>query len=402
MDARVEQGPVVGEFCGVPAQFFGLVLRGSLLQIPTFGFYRFWLLTDVRRHLWSNTRVGFESFEYTGLGRELLTGFLMALAILAPVYFIYFLIGLEAERLQAFASLPLLLFLYFFGQYAAFRARRYRATRTVFRGMRFWMTGSGWAYAGRAILWDALTVLSLGLAFPWRAAALERYRMGNTHYGNLQASFVGTGWMFFKHGWWLWLIGMAALLAAALTAGVAAVGAMTPGGRAAATVIASLAPLVAITIIALVVWPLFRTVQLRWRFDGIRFGDVALRSDLTSRSIFFCYLKAWVAGLVFVLALGVLVGAPLALLRGSLPPLLSAETGTPSLGIIAALVLSYLFVLTCFGIIKLHFVDRGVWAAAAGSITVFNLSTLDGVVARGTAAGSVGEGLADALDVGGF
>jgi hypothetical protein len=53
------------------------------------------------------------------------------------------------------------------------------------------------------------------------------------------------------------------------------------------------------------------------------------------------------------------------------------------------------------GAIKLHFFDRGVWAAAVNSLAVINMSALDAAVARGEAAGSVGEGLVDALDFGG-
>ena len=84
------------------------------------------------------------------------------MAVLVPVYILYFVVTLEAERLQAFASVPLFLLLYVLGYYALYRARRYRATRTVFRGVRFWMTGSGWAFLGRAILWDLITVVTLG------------------------------------------------------------------------------------------------------------------------------------------------------------------------------------------------------------------------------------------------
>ena len=45
-------------FSGKERDLFDILLRGSLLQIPTFGFYRFWLNTDVRRHLWTHTRIG--------------------------------------------------------------------------------------------------------------------------------------------------------------------------------------------------------------------------------------------------------------------------------------------------------------------------------------------------------
>jgi uncharacterized membrane protein YjgN (DUF898 family) len=99
-----------------------------------------------------------------------------------PVYLLYFLIGIEAERAKAFASIPLVLFFYAFGQFAIFRARRYRATRTVWRGARFWMSGSGWAYSTAR-----LSVLTLGLALPWRESAPERYKMRHLHYGDLPA-----------------------------------------------------------------------------------------------------------------------------------------------------------------------------------------------------------------------
>jgi uncharacterized membrane protein YjgN (DUF898 family) len=136
-------------FTGGRGDFFRLVGRGALLELITAGLYRFWLATDIRRALWSGTSVDGDPPEYTGTAKELLIGFLFALAILVPIYVVYFLIGIEAERTKAFASVPLVLFFYAFGQFAIYRARRYRATRTVWRGVRFWMSGSGWAYSWR-------------------------------------------------------------------------------------------------------------------------------------------------------------------------------------------------------------------------------------------------------------
>src|ERR1700756_218611 len=162
------------EFSGDRSEFRRLVERGTGLELVSFGFYRFWLATDIRRHLWSHTSLEGDAPEYTGRGRELLIGFLFAMAILLPIYLAYFLIGIEAERYKAFASFPLFLFFYLFGQFAIYRARRYRLTRTVWRGVRFWMDGSGWAYALRASLWALLAIVTLGLALPWRTAALER------------------------------------------------------------------------------------------------------------------------------------------------------------------------------------------------------------------------------------
>src|SRR6202051_5194 len=205
--------PLPLSFSGDRGEFRRLVTRGAGLELVTVGFYRFWLATDIRRHLWSNTIIDGDAAEYTGRARELLIGFLFALAILVPVYLAYFLVGLEAERFKAFASFPLFLFFYLFGQFAIYRARRYRLTRTVWRGVRFWMDGSGWAYAARAALWGLLMLPTLGLILPWREAALERYKMRHCYYGELQGSVEGRGWDLFKRGWWLWLMAIVPLSA---------------------------------------------------------------------------------------------------------------------------------------------------------------------------------------------
>ncbi len=103
--------PMPVAFAGDRADFFHLVKRGAGLEFVTLGFYRFWLATDIRRHLWSNTEIDGDAAEYTGRAKELLIGFLVALAILVPVYLAYFLVGLEAERVKAFASYSAVCFL---------------------------------------------------------------------------------------------------------------------------------------------------------------------------------------------------------------------------------------------------------------------------------------------------
>ena len=247
---------------------------GAALELVTFGFYRFWLATDIRRHLWSHTSIDGDAPEYTGRGRELLIGFLFAMAILVPIYLAYFLIGIEAERYKAFASFPLLLFFYLFGQFAIYRARRYRLTRTVWRGVRFWMDGSGWAYAVRAAGWGLLIAITLGALLPWREAALERYKMRHCHYGDLQGSFEGRGSEFFKRGWKLWLV------------------ALWPGHHRARDRLANADPMppgrtplraadVGLDVALPFIYGAFKAIEWRWWISGIRFGDVSFESTLS-------------------------------------------------------------------------------------------------------------------------
>ena len=70
--------PVRVSFSGDRGDFRRLVTAGALLELVTVGFYRFWLTTDIRRHLWAHTAIDGDAAEYTGRGGELLIGFLIA------------------------------------------------------------------------------------------------------------------------------------------------------------------------------------------------------------------------------------------------------------------------------------------------------------------------------------
>ena len=244
-------------FSGPRSDFVRLVVRGALLELVTLGFYRFWLATDIRRHLWSGTSMGSDAAESVGTAKELFIGFLFALAILAPVYLIYFLIGVEAERKQAFASIPLALFFYLFTQFAIYRARRYRLTRTVWRGVRFWMTGSGLSYAGALFV-----VATLGLALPWARASLERYKMRHTSYGALHGRFEATGGELFRRGWPLWLVAWPLLIPFGLIA-------WTPQRGWLSIFLWVALPLI---------YAAYKAIEWRWWVAGIRMGDVRFES----------------------------------------------------------------------------------------------------------------------------
>jgi uncharacterized membrane protein YjgN (DUF898 family) len=376
-------------FTGRGGEFFKMLLNGGLLQIPTFGFYRFWLITQVRRHLWANTRIGDEGFEYTGTAKEILIGFLIALAIVVPIYIAYALLGILAEEMQAFASLPLVLLLYGLGQYAAYRARSYRATRTTFRGLRFWMDGSGWAYAGRAALWDLLTVVTLGLAYPWRKAALERYLMQHTLFGSLRGNFVGTGGALFKRGAWIWGLNVAIL---ALVAVTLATGGPQPGPR----------MLVILLLLAIpITLPMFLAIQARWQAEGVRFGSVGIVSTLSHGAFVGTFVKLVLANIALFVGFMAFTTALAYPVVGDLQAF--DETGLTSQlsAFFVVAVLAYLAVIIGFGILQRYFMGRGLWAILAGSLSVTNLSTLDRVVAAGNPVSGLGEGLADAFDLGG-
>jgi len=361
-------------FSGRRADFRRLVIRGTALELVTVGFYRFWLATDMRRHLWSNTAVEGDAAEYTGTAKELLIGFLFALAILAPIYLAYFLVGLEAERIKAFASLPLGIFFYLFAQFAIYRARRYRLTRTVWRGVRFWMTGSGVGYAWRAGLWALLSVLTLGFAVPWAKASLERYKMRHTAYGDLWGRFEGSGWSLFKQTWWLWLLLWASLFLALIPI-----------------------PFIYATL---------KAKEWRWWLSGLRVGGVSFTSDLTDGALIGLYWKmiGWCV-LLFV-ALSVWFGGVFAIgyqsVAASVPAQQKFAIALQKLPILFAAGFGYILVALAVGVVIRIYLMRDVWQRVVESVTVQNLAAADNVTAQGDLVSALGEGFADSLDIAGF
>jgi uncharacterized membrane protein YjgN (DUF898 family) len=381
-------------FSGQGREFLRLLITGSLFQIPTFGFYRFWLITKLRRHLWANTQIEGEAFEYTGTAKELLIGFLVALAVLGPLYLAYAILGVILEEQYAFASVPLVVIMYVLAHFGSYRARKYRASRTVFRGIRFWMKGSGWPYAFRAVLWDLSTVLTLGLALPWAMASLERYRMRNTYFGSVQGDFAGTGWSLFKRGWWVWALGLIGLVGFALLAFVLSKLSVGRGERALQVI-----PFLLI-LVGLALLPLAMAIFTRWHIDGLRFGDVTVASSFRAGTYYGLFFKLIFSSLGFLLAFGFVAGLLGFLFATVFKGVMTAAEGFSWISVSAGLLVAigYLIALLGLGVLQRYFLGRGLWAAIVTSTAITNLQSIDAAVAAGEPAGVLGEGLADALD----
>jgi uncharacterized membrane protein YjgN (DUF898 family) len=180
---------------GKVGRLFGLGLKIAFLSLITLGFYRFWGKTEVRRYLASRISIMGDRFEYTGTGKELFLGFLIALAVLIPLGAASYGIELSLVGKPAFTqvfvtTIQYSLVLFLIG-YATFRARRYRLSRTVLRSIRFWQTGSSVGYALRMLGFLALTIVTLGIARPVGDIALYRYLMQHTWFGSQKFEFEG-------------------------------------------------------------------------------------------------------------------------------------------------------------------------------------------------------------------
>jgi hypothetical protein len=405
-------------FSGEGGQLLGLLVKGMLLQIVTLGIYRFWFITDMRRYYWSHTGVGAEEIAYTGRGIELFKGFLVALAILVPIYAGIFFLTLGLPSAEAAISLGGTVIFLFLSQYAAYAGRRYRLTRTAFRGLRLRMVGSAWAYAFKAFgLW-ILVVLTLGLAYPFAAAIMERIKMRDTWYGDAQGAFVGTAGTLFRRGILIWALGFGLPIVIVASAVLSISGevwrelvvalntaSLAPAGRAAMAIYIISGAVFASVLIPILLFPAFQAVVFRWRMEGIRLGGAALASTFMIGSAY----RVYVLGVLGLFGLSIVISIAAGLLFGGLIAAVfygggAANFNSPAGGVIGVvtIALAYILVFGAFWIAKQLLITLRLYRAQARSLSVINLAALDNVRANNVDASAMGDSLGDAVDVLGF
>ncbi|MGA7209623.1 MAG: DUF898 family protein [Pseudolabrys sp.] len=402
-------------FLGQRRSYWRLLIRGAALLMVTLGIYRFWLVTDVRRFLWSNTEIAGEPLEYTGTALELLLGFLVAIALLIPIYAGFFLAALDLGLLGKLSGLLAFAALGVLGQYAIYRARRYRLTRTIYRGLRFHQSGSAWSYAIRATLWWIATIVTLGLAYPFQMASLERYKMRNTFYGDLAGRFEASGFALLFRGLPMWLLFFAPLALAirgfvgidwqalidAIAQGGDDVMSKIEGGNpglGSAIVFAMLMGGTSIVLGALL-YPAFQALILRWWSSGLRFGGLEVRSRLRTRDVYGAYARFVGYASLFSIAMGI-IGTIVLFMAGVV---VGAALDTAE-QITATLLLLVAYVITALGFSTIYraTVQLSLWQLGLESLELSGLSELEKVKAAGRPSSALGEGLADALNVGGY
>ncbi len=406
-------GPVGAvQFLGKEPAYWRLRIKGAGLLVLTLGIYRFWFATDVRRYLWSSTEIGGDSFEYIGLATELLGGFLIAVAIMVPLYTAIASAALTLDTSEESIAAIGFVLLVLLGQFALYRARRYRLTRTVLRGVRFDQHGSAWRYAFYALFWWALVAATLGLAYPWAQAALQRFKMHHTSYGDLAGSFAGSGSALFVRSLALWFLVVGPMIGAFVVLGhtvdwdalnkMVARGESDPltllTGETGETIFAILAAGVGTSLFAvLLLYPLFAAMMMRWWISGLRFGALTAQSHLRTSQVYRIYLRFIAVLVLFLLLIFALAGAGTFIVDRLIKPSADARE------LLASIVMIVLYVVIVLGASTIYqvVVTFAMWRLAAQTAELSAVDALESVCAAGVPSSALGEGLADALGVGG-
>ena len=216
VDTTAQPPATAVSFDGRRGELAGLLFRNLLLTLATLGIYRFWAKTRVRGFLWRHVKLLDEPLEDLGSGTELLIGFLIAVVVIAPLTSVFSWLPALIPEGPRYSGLVLQALYYgtlgFLVQVAVYRVRRYRLTRTAWRGVRFGLEGSAFKYALIWCLYGAVTLATLGLAYPWLRVATTRYFANNARFGTTVFSFDGTAGRLFLR----WLVVVAPATAAIL------------------------------------------------------------------------------------------------------------------------------------------------------------------------------------------
>jgi hypothetical protein len=410
--SRLGTGAVRAYFDSTSPGLTRLAFMGGLLSIVTLGIYRFWYITHLRRQLWRRSALAGSNFEYTGTVKEIFIGFLIMLAILAPLYALSFVAQLDSGVIGIVANLVFVFGLFFFIGFATFRARRYRLTRTLWRGIRFGQTGSATAYSLRAMGWSLLCMLTLLLALPFFRASQERYRVGNTWYGDRKFECRASGGIMLLP----FLILIAVAFAPAVSAfwnllsiapldriggyfvsGLDAAGMpelkLAPGAppAVAAAVEGLIYTLIWAVIAPILLWPVYRAVEIRSFVGRTTLGGATFRSDFSALSIYGSYLLFMIVAFLTFLGIGFVSWGVVAAAGG-------VDAMTPvGIGLFIAV---YLMAIWLIGALKTRMVTVVIWGKLVTSMTIEGIEHLSDVGARRDNASAVGDDFASSYDFG--
>ena len=177
-------------FHGSGGSLFGIQIVNLLLTILTLGIYSFWGKVRVRKYLYNQTEFFGDRFAYHGTGRELFIGAIKAFVILLGIYGGVIVLAAAVHQGLILLIYPVILIVI---PVALYGAMRYGMSRTSWRGIRFSFRGRLKECMGKYIGGMLLTLLTLGLYYPFFHEKMRGYWVRNTYFGDTPFEYNGRG-----------------------------------------------------------------------------------------------------------------------------------------------------------------------------------------------------------------
>ena len=378
-----------------------IAIVNTLLTILTLGIYRFWAKTRLRRFLWSHVSFHGERLEYSGLAKELFIGFLVAVAIVLPIMIVYgvaeFLLAENHPLLSVAAQLIYAFVLAFLISVAIYRARRYRLSRTQWRGIRGGQSGSAFRYAVLNTVYGLVSLITFGLAFPLMRVALYRYRTANTWFGDQRFAFEGGTRELIRPWLLVWAFGVLPGIAFLILSPVL----MTFDEQTNELVAGNMYVFLLLLVIpiGLGLYPLYRAAEIRYFAERTSVAGLGFVSTIRGRDILFVFVLYAAALAALFVAIGLLLFAVSAAVAQSVEP----GAGAGQIGLWQLLLIALPITLIVFGgVLSTFFLTHRMLGVMCRHLTVLGDADFDAIAQSSKDKPVRGEGFADMLDVDGL
>lgn len=183
-------------FRGRGGTLFGIHIVNVLFTLGTLGFYYFWAKTRTRRFVFSQTEFEGDRFAYHGTGKELLIGTLKAVLVFGlPLTLLNVVRDYLDVPLTVKIAAGILSFLvaFSFVPVAMVGARRYRLSRTSWRGIRFSFRGTTWELMKIFIKATILSLVTFNLYYPYFLVHRQAFIISHSYFGDERFDFNGEG-----------------------------------------------------------------------------------------------------------------------------------------------------------------------------------------------------------------
>jgi len=159
------------EFTGSAGEYFRVWVVNLLFSLVTLGIYSAWAKVRKKKYLYGNTRLDGDSFDYFARPEAILRGRIVAVAALLVYAFAGQLYPESRYALWGVAAIA--------APWVIVRSLLFSARNSAWRGLRFHFNGTPGGAARVFLGLLAVTVVTLGLAYPWFVARRRRYVLAN-------------------------------------------------------------------------------------------------------------------------------------------------------------------------------------------------------------------------------
>lgn len=249
------------------SELYGLLFKNIVLTLLTLGLYIPYARTNLRKFIWKSSSLNSFPFLFKGNPLALLKSYFILLVIFAALSGLHYAVSILVVKgdvvlsyVHIFITYTVVFVIFTWAKYGAYS---YLVNNSSYRSVNFRMNkGGAKDHLLHSILGTILSILTLGIYYPFMACKLEKIRWNKTQYGTSPFTYFAEGGDYAK----LWFKGVILTL---LTAGL--------------------------------YYPWFAISMHKYKIDSLEFGNATFTSKATGGEYFWVLFKS---ALLMIVTLG--------------------------------------------------------------------------------------------------